>query len=408
MRRKLWTAGLILFFIAILVGSGEVLVQASVDRDAWRFVCDLVEERFVKDSPKLRQWAQQCRDQAQVKLWRSRKKALEELRTFLYKMEVSHLDVFEPAEEHRIWKGESVDTGLRVLGSDGHFIVFRVIPQSPASEAGIERGDEIVALNGRPIEELWQSESQSGEFRIRHKDGSTRDVRLKARALLLDENPKLTQLRAGVGLLEIPSFRGPLFEKWGDLGQKLGQFQKIVVDLRWNAGGNFAAMLRALSSFLCEPTRVGTLHQPRLPQVKAREFPNDLDDMTQIKFMEQSGDVHLVSWREYGCFKGPVVVLINEETASAAEVFADAMSRRLQTRVMGQPTAGDVLLAVWYDIPQWGSGYSLSIPESIYVNVRNQDLEHEGVWPGAELNYRADDLLKGRDTWMEKALAEKF
>ena len=71
-------------------------------------------------------------------------------------------------------------------------------------------------------------------------------------------------------------------------------------------------------------------------------------------------------------------------------------------RVWGQPTKGEVVLSIWYDLSFiLGKGYSISIPEASYVTTRGLDLERVGVLPEKELYYELKHELFGRDSWLE-------
>lgn len=382
---------------------GHWLTQATFDRDAWRFVCQLVEQKFFRQDNMLTEWGVDCVNQAHLQLFKTRVDQIEELKNQLSLLGVSHLDLFYPVEEKRIWRGESVDTGLRLIGSQGRMLVLNIIPNSSAAQSGIKKGDEVISINGKALFYPWDAEDTSGVYTLR-RDENEFSVELKAGQLQLDETPKLRSLESSIGHIIIPSFRGPLFEDWALLAHKLEPYKGIIVDLRDNNGGNFAAMLRVLSTFICQPEVVGHLRQPRKTNLKSASFPDLLNDLVQIQFMSEHGDVMLKTFGTYGCYTKPLVVLINEQTASVSEIFSQTLlEKRSNTKIMGQHSAGNVLLSVWYEIPFWAD-HSVSIPEAQYESLGGEFLEGAGVQPQNQLNYKYEDLVRGRDTWLETAI----
>ena len=162
-------------------------------------------------------------------------------------------------------------------------------------------------------------------------------------------------------------------------------------------------MLRALSTFMCTERSAGQVVQPRKNLPDKKFLIDDLSDAVQIKELESHRNIGLRTYKGYGCFNGRVTVLVSSDTSSVSEIFASVMVHRPRSRVWGQPTAGDVLLAVWYDLPLLGPGYSFSIPEAEYITPDNVQLEGRGVLPQNELYFDLKIARTGKDEWIEKA-----
>lgn len=384
------------------------LPRMGVHRAAWANICDLVVEKFYRDDQGLQDWYSGCRDSAsRVPWWWTRHEVLRQIQFKLDELEVSHLAVFDPEEDRRLWRGEAVDSGLRLWQIDGRWIVSRVLTGSVAEQADVRAGDELLSLDGEPLTSEWTAQTSSGTFRFQRGE-QTLDVILQASTLQIDRMPQLKAVKPSVGWLEISSFRGEYFkeEDWRKLVGQFASYSHLIVDLRDNAGGNLVSMLRALSPFLCSVKTVGELSQPRRSIEKGPPPPDNLDDMAQLNFLEQYQSVPLRTFDNYGCYRGRVTVLINGSSASVSEIFAHAMLARQQTRVWGRPSAGDVLIGTWYFLPIFGPGYSLSIPEAVYLTTNQESLEGGGVWPQESLDYKIDEALAGQDSWILRA-AEK-
>jgi carboxyl-terminal processing protease len=356
----------------------------------------------------LRNWISECRYRAAKEpLFTGSERLLADIQDQLNELTVSHFQIYDPNEDKRLWKGESVDTGIRSRYIEEFLIVYKVEKNSAGEIAGILPGDEIVAISGTDQVTPWGAMRRTGEFTIK-RDGLEKKVVIEAKSLQVDMSPQLRPLEGGAAVLEINSFRSEFFanDDWRKFTLKLRPYNHLIIDLRDNAGGNFAAMLRALSTFTCKSELVGTIVQPRKRLPTKKFFDDDTSDDHQIKELDRYGNINLRTFETYGCFTGRVTILIDSDTSSVAEIFAHSFLRRKNARVWGQPTAGDVVLAVWYDLPLLGAGYSFSIPEAEFLTPQKEELEGRGVSPQKELQYDLRVSRAGKDSWIEQAIGK--
>lgn len=375
-------------------------------RDVYRSICDLTVDHFYKSTPRLYPWVSSCRRNASLlPIMTTETQLVSQIQEKMSELQVSHFTVYSPAEDRKLWKGETVDTGIRSRLVDGRLIVHRVLPNSSAASAGVLAGDEVLAFPGSSeAPTAWDCEHRSGVFKFLRR-GEELKLNLVPKPLVIDSSPELRALNKHTGLLVVSSFRSEFFERenWLKVVSELSSYKHLVVDIRQNIGGNFVAMLRALSTFMCKQETIGSLLQPRkrLPELKA--FEDHMEDQYQLQQLERYGRMGLRTFSDYSCYRGQVTVLTDSQTSSVAEIFADSMKLRPNTRVWGQPTAGDVVLAVWYDLPQLGRGFSVSIPQAVYLNRAGHELEGEGVFPQRDLFYDLESSLRGQDRWLMEA-----
>lgn len=397
----------LLFFLLFVIplGFGCLLSQAGRYRDAFRSVCDLTEDNFYKADSKLEAWVKRCRvNAARVSLWAGERSALRMIQDQMNELQVSHFNVYDPGEDKKLWTGESIDTGIRSRYVEEALVIYKVHPGSAADDVDVRVGDEILAMQGTDQVTPWGASNRAGLFRLRRK-GRTFDVDIEPRTLQIDMKPSVRALDKKSAVLEIPSFRSDFFENdaWLKLVREFSKYPHVIVDIRENSGGNFVAMLRALSSFMCEGYNAGRVIQPRKKLPDLASIGNDMRDSSQIDELDKYRSIGLVTFAGYGCYRGKVTVLISADSASVSEIFAYNFLHRPNSRVWGQPTAGDVILAVWYDLAKMGKGYSVSIPEAVYHTPQNKELENAGVSPQKELYYELEESLKGIDGWIEAA-----
>ena len=391
--------------IALCFLSGYVVAQRGRHRDALTHLCTLTQKNFYRLTPAVTAWIDRCRVRARTLPARITTPQWMYLAQHLTaELEVSHFDVYGPADDRALWDGVSVHTGIYSHYVDGHLVVYRVNPHSTAGEAGVEVGDEILSLPG--IEEVSPQGAsfRAGAYRLRRR-GREFDLTLRPGPTGDDGRMTVTTHPSGVRVLRIPTFHSGSFARTfvREIGQRLRGSPRVVVDLRENSGGNFGAMLRTLSLFLESGRVVGSIYQPRRAPTVG-QIVDDIDAEYQSDVIEAYGRVELRVPAGYPRYDGPVTVLIANQTASAGEVFAEALRARPGVRTLGWPSAGRALLAKWHGLPELGLRFSVSIPEAEILNVRGESLEGHPVRPERDLYYDLETSLRGEDSWINDAV----
>jgi C-terminal processing protease CtpA/Prc len=373
-------------------------------------VCSLVAENYHRRfEPEIRAFVSQCHREAENQEFLSSRAAnIDRVNDRLEALRTSHLAVYSPVENRQMWDNRALDTGLRSRMVEDHLVVFRILPGSAGEKAGFKPGDSILSVNGHEVGSSQLVQSSAGLYRILRAGAKEIEINLEPEEMQEDMNVELRDLGRGNGLLRIPSFLSQYFDKVEvqSLAQKLSQFDHLVIDLRDNAGGSFPAMLRALSPFRCDSRLVGWVARPASKELTAeQDLLDDLDAKSQLEQLNSSAKLHLRTFTDYGCYKGRVTVLIDSGTSSVAEIFAQSFFSRPRSRVWGQPSAGQVVMAQWFPLGEFGSdAYSLAIPIARYESNDGAVLEDKGVYPELSLFYDLESSLKGRDSWIDAAL----
>lgn len=402
----LWISGSLL--VPLFAGMAYYSEKYSLHLEMISYVCSLVEEKFYNESAELSKWADDCRSEAQkMGYLEDTRTVLSRLQAQLYRLGISHSAIYTPSEDRLLWEGQGRENGTRVRQIEDKYVVIEVLPGSAALRAGIAPGDIVEEYAGEAVYSEWQLNQFSGTFVLRR--GEKRfSVFLEPTEINVDFNPELTTAKKDVGLLKISSFRNSYFKKedWLKIVKAMARYKAMIIDIRENHGGGFVSALRALSPFFCDRTRIGRLLQPRKNKGLKLEFEDNMDEAYQHRLLDVAGEVGLFTYPGYGCFRGPVTVLTNFQTGSVSEIFAYAFKLRALSRVWGEPTAGDVVLAIWYFLFPLPRGYSISVPEAMYLTHDEINLEAGGVWPDRILSYQLEDALRGRDTWIEQAAVQ--
>ena len=438
--------GLAVFLFVVCIRSAFVWVESRGIRQAWSRVCNLVNQEMlppvdIHESRRFTEFVERCHidmaSETQLIL-----KADDPKREFARRMtdrlsffRISHLYVSAPRETVALWQGEAVDTGARAKLIDGEVVLVEVIPSSPAQLAGLRAGDLVISVDSQPLSESSEVQSASGVWEILRANpnsvsnqrsasgsdahlslaeksslsGSRMSVPVLARPLQIPLTPSLWRLRSGTAYMRIPSFLPQAFEgeSWQEMLVALAELSRsrssLIVDIRRNAGGSFPAALRAISALRCEPNLVGWVHRGFVPSIDEAgnyALPDDLSAQIQLERLSRDGALSLVSHRQELCFSGPIWLLMDEETASVAEIFAQAMKERPRTKVLGWPTAGQVVMARWFELDSIGPGFNLVLPVARYESAKGQSLERRGVRPDVELIRDLSSVQRWGDPWL--------
>jgi C-terminal processing protease CtpA/Prc len=419
----------------ILVGAGWVaglFALSNTYRTAALEVCDLIDENYYRRSdPEVAAFIAWCRREADAQgFLLSKEDNVERLNGRLAALRTSHLSLYNPAQNRQIWEHQGLDTGMRARFIDRFLVVYRVLPKSPAEEIGVRPGDVLVGLAGYELQSAERARTGSGVLQwqrkvpipVAERNGGedhrivTFEKELRAVDLREDMSPRLSRVGPAY-LFRIPSFLGSYFEgdQWRKTIAQLAEAAKdpkakLIIDLRENQGGSFPGMLRALSPFRCDRPLIGRIRRSmREGMLAETDLADDLDAGQQLRQLHSASVVNLRAFKTSVCFRGPATVLIDDGTASVAEIFAEAFLSRPQSRVWGHPSAGAVVMAQWFYASGFGghfeNRYSISIPIASYLSESGADLEHKGIQPQKLLHYDLDSALAGRDNWIDDGVS---
>jgi carboxyl-terminal processing protease len=252
-----------------------------------------------------------------------------------------HSSFFDPGQFQQLQemeRSEQKGFGSIVSVLPGRVIVLQTSPGTPAAKAGLSAGDEIVAINGiglarlepdQLVQVLSQSRQREAALDI-HRPGEAGLARIVMSPELV-KTPTVDRsflLAPGIGYLRITEFEQPtgtlVREKIEELGGPA--LQGLVLDLRDNPGGVVTAAVDTASLFLQSEQLIFT--------VKGRSAKPD--------------EVRVIKYNRPYTF--PVVVLVNEKTASASEIVSGALQDHDRAVILGVPTYGKGLVQQVYPL----------------------------------------------------------
>jgi len=295
------------------------------------------------------------------------------------------------------------DYGWRMqpVGDSDSFIMA-VRPGSDAEKNGLKPGDQVLSVNGYAAirEDMWKiyyvfdvlRPQRSLRLVVRTPDGNTRQIDAAASLTPTKELGDLTDLWSGmVGGMR----RTERYEEYGKpaIIWKLSNFvhapsdadgmldtirshDALVLDLRGNPGGSIEFLERFLGGMFDHEVKIAD-----------RIGRKDLKPSRT----KSRGDK---------TFAGKLVVLVDSQSGSAAELFARTLQLEKRGTVLGDRSSGSVMEARHYG-HQFGGPIitfcGASITEADLIMTDGKSLEHSGVVPDERMLPTAADLLSGRD-----------
>lgn len=246
-----------------------------------------------------------------------------------------HSVFFDPAQYQQLKemeKSEQKGFGTIVSILPGRVFVLQAMPGTPSAKAGLQPGDEIVAVNNVALARLEfdQIVGFLGEARQHQAQLIVRRP-TNARLLNFVLDPELVDapsvdrafsLRPGVGYVRVTGFDPQTGKQLKEAIEKLGgeKLQGLVLDLRNNPGGVVQSALEAAAFFL-QPGQ-------KILSVKGRSIQDQAVDVPKAA----------------SPYKFKLAVLVNEKTASASEILSGALQDHDRAVILGSPSFGKGLV----------------------------------------------------------------
>ena len=285
----------------------------------------------------------------------------------------SYLDQEQFKELQVGTSGEFGGLGIEVGMEDGFVKVIAPIDDTPAERAGIEAGDLIIRLDDTPVKGLTLNDAVKI---MRGKPGTVLrltvvregvDQPLKIdikRAVIKVKSVKSRMLEDGFGYVRISQFQSKTAENMVDAIEALhkesdGTLKGMVLDLRNNPGGVLNGAVAVSDAFLKKGLIVYT--EGRVSDSKLR-FNATPDDILN---------------------SAPMVVLVNQGSASASEIVSGALQDHHRAIVVGTPTFGKGSVQT---ILPLSNGTAVKLTTARYYTPSGRSIQAEGIKPDIELD----------------------
>lgn len=297
-----------------------------------------------------------------------------------------HSSFFTPKESESFLhgaKGYSSVLGFSLERRAGGFYILSVLEGSSAQAAGLQRGDKIIALNGKAMAAI----KEEGFFqKLQAREAHTLLIERKGRRFVKRLKKKLTQLNSAsaealeegylslrihqfplngfaevkAALMAAAASNGLLMDLKGGAvksaqkaAAKKQPLKGLLIDLRGNPGGSFEQAVKIADLFLSKG--IISIYRQRGKKdhaFLARQAPT-------------LGDF-------------PIVILIDEHSASAAEALTAALKENQKALVAGRLSFGKGAVQSFFQLPR---GHALKLTSGEYRSPSGQAIHGQGVMP---------------------------
>ncbi len=262
--------------------------------------------------------------------------------------------------------GEFGGLGIEVGRENGYIKVISPIDDTPADRAGIEAGDLIIQIDNRPLRELLPEEAAQ---MMRGEPGTEVTVTIAregmepfdltiVREVIAINSVRSMMLEPGYAYLRISQFRvntgNEVETELRELFEEHGELNGIVLDLRNNPGGVLQSSVQVVDNFL---------GQGRIVSTRGRLEGND---------MEFSATLNTVAPEV------PLVVLINNGSASASEIVAGALQDHERAIIMGTQSFGKGSVQTVLPLDD---ARAIKLTTSLYYTPSGRSIQAQGIEP---------------------------
>jgi len=275
-----------------------------------------------------------------------------------------------------------------------HIVVLAPFEGTPAFKAGIRPGDMIMSVDGKPA----GSDSTEVASMLKGPKGTHVSVVMAREGkdtpltfdLVRDEIPRYSvdlafMLKPGIGYIHVTNFMETTSREVGDALEKFqaasGNLHGLIIDLRGNPGGLLNEAVNMSDKFLQKGQIVVSQ--------RGRAFPDQ---------------VYRAAHGEEGTDKYPIVVIVNRNTASAAEIVSGALQDHDRALIVGETTFGKGLVQTVFQISE-NTGLALTTYHYYTPSGRLIQRSYDGV-SLYDYYYVRDDAKKADKSNLEVKLTD--
>jgi len=283
------------------------------------------------------------------------------------------------------FEGVGMEIGIR----KGQLQVIAPLEGTPAQKAGLRPGDKIIKINDTPTADLTVDESVN---LIRGPKGT--EVTL---TIFREEWGKTEDIKIIRDVIEVPSLRWELkddniayiqlyqFSERAGFDFRMAAIEilnspaeKIILDLRNNPGG-YLEVARDISGWFLE----------RGQTVAIEDFGTGAEQ----KVYKAGGNARFLGY--------PIVILINQGTASGSEIMAAALRDNRGIKLIGEKSFGKGSVQEFEKLRE---GASLKITVAKWLTPSGEFITDKGLEPDIKVEMTDQDYEEGRDPQLDKAI----
>lgn len=305
-----------------------------------------------------------------------------------------HSDYMDPKEAKEFiasLNGDLQGIGAELKLEDGIVIVVNPLPDSPAERAGIRPGDMILKVDGETLGPVTNILDVVTKIRgpagtivrltvIHEDDPKPVDLEIRREEIHLDAIEWSEKEFSGekIAYIRLASFTediGSEFDKALKEITKIG-YEKLILDLRFNGGGYLEGAIDILSHFIDA-------------------------DKPVVFIRDQEAEIARNAYKVPLNFKGKIVVLVNDSSASASEIVAGALRDYNLAHLIGVKTYGKGTVQ---EVHPFSDQSMLRLTIAEWITPLKKEIELVGIEPDQVLDLDFDAFKEGKDNQLNAAL----
>lgn len=264
-------------------------------------------------------------------------------------------------------RGNFVGIGVELKANRDALDIVRVIPGGPADQARIRAGDKLLAVNGQQVSEIGGDEAadllkgtEGSELTVVVQTPEDKQYRLRIVRRQIDipsiEKAELVDANRGIAYIKLANFQKNTLSEFDYAMQMLAArgMKALVLDLRENPGGVLDVSVAIANRFLTGGVIVET---------KGR---NPLENAVHPASVQNTWSL-------------PLVVLVNEHSASASEILAAAIKDHQRGTVVGQKSFGKGSVQGIFPLSSGRGGIRLTTAK--FYSPKGIEIHQHGVHP---------------------------
>lgn len=267
-------------------------------------------------------------------------------------------------------KGEFGGIGIEITIKDGFPTVITPIEDTPAYKAGIKSGDHIIRIDGKPtknmglidvVKMIRGTKGKPVNLTIAREGTPSVKEYTVVRDVIVVKSVKFRMLEDNYGYIRIAQFQERTAR---DLDNAIKELEKnnkgnplkgLILDLRNDPGGLLEQAVEVSDKFLTDDIIVSIEGRQR--------------EENKMKFYAKSKN---------GDYLGPLVVLVNEGSASASEIVAGALQDYKRAIIVGAKTFGKGSVQTIFPL---GDGSAVRLTTAKYFTPKGRSIQAEGITP---------------------------
>lgn len=343
-------------------------------------VWQTVDREFVDNTFNKQDWSA-TRTHLLDRDYKTKTEAYEAIRDALKSLGDPYTRFLDPREFQALrdlTSGELVGVGIQLGVSTTSKLptIIRTIDESPASRAGLQAKDELIAVDGKATEKIKIEEvsrmirgDQGTQVTLTVMRGAQKlDFKLTRAPIELQVVTSALKVENGrkIGYVRLQEFsdKSPAEVKKAITGLESQGAQGLILDLRSNPGGLLDAATRIANLFLPQGTIVSTVNRQGVKE----QLPSARRAQTKL----------------------PLVVMVDSGSASASEILAAALQENRRAVLVGTKTFGKGVIQQVNPLSD-GSGVNVTIAH--YLTPLGNDIHKKGIMPDVVAPF-PEDLRK--------------